>query len=363
MPGDASPGTHTLTSSCHRSGKPVMFTATFTVTSATIHRSALLTSIPQPRDVSRKLGRVSLSAVIALLLIPLLAFPFQLFNSTLEENYDEVRGWFGLPPKREQPLERARQHLYFCVLLIASGVLYGLLSPDFGLNRTTLVTAVSMAAAVLATGLGFALPTYLFMRERYGDRGHLRVLPGTIIVAGITVGISRLLHFQPGYVYGLIAIFAYRRSLDDETEGEVTTAGSVLILIVTLAAWIARTPVTTVAARPHANVFYIMLEAFLGGVFLMGLESLLVDLLPLRFLDGSRIIRWRKAVWAVLFGLGLFVLVHVLLSPGSGYVGHTKGYSFFVVLALYVGFGAVSVAFWAYFRFRAPKEELEPVSP
>jgi hypothetical protein len=62
-------------------------------------------------------------------------------------------------------------------------------------------------------------------------------------------------------------------------------------------------------------------------------------------------------MWAALFAVALFALVHVLLSPGSGYVGRSNDMGLLpVVVGLYIGFGLFSFAFWAYFRFRHPSE-------
>ena len=360
IPGGTDPGDHTITASCERSGKNVRFSTTFRVTNASVHRSGLITAIPQPRDISRTPRQLALAALAALAMIPLLAFPFQLFNSTLEENYDEVRGWFHLQPRTYERLHARRQAVELTVLLAAAGILYGALSPDFGLNRTTAIICVALSAAVLTTGAGFSLPTLVLVRERLNEWGRLRVLPGTILIAAFTVGISRLLHFQPGYVYGLIAAFVYRRNLEERTEGRVTALSCVIILGLTMAAWFLRTPVTAEASKPHPAVIMIILEAFLGGVFLMGLESLLVDLLPMRFLDGSRVIKWSRAAWVTLFAVGMFALIDILLVPSSGYVAHTKGYSFLIVMILYVAFGIASVSFWAYFRFRKPRGVAAP---
>jgi uncharacterized membrane protein YidH (DUF202 family) len=88
-----------------------------------------------------------------------------------------------------------------------------------------------------------------------------------------------------------------------------------------------------------------------------------VGLLPLRFLNGAKVVAWSRTAWAALFGLALFGTLHVLLAPGSGYVGSTNRVKVSVVV-LYVGFGLASFAFWAYFRFRPeswiPAAALEP---
>jgi hypothetical protein len=54
----------------------------------------------------------------------------------------------------------------------------------------------------------------------------------------------------------------------------------------------------------------------------------------------------------MLMFLGVFASVHVLLSPTSGYVGHTTGQVTVGVVVLFLVFGGLSVGTWAYFRYR-----------
>jgi len=357
VPGQAVTGNHTVTSSCQRDGDNIMTSTIFEVTSSKLHRPALMTALPQPRDVTLDPARIALSGAIALFLIILVAFPFQLFNSTLEENYDEVRGWFGLEPR--PPDYEPKHHIWLLPMyLVSAGLVYAGLSKDFGFNQTTLVTSVGMSMAVMITGLGFAIPTLVYMRRKFLDRGRLMILPGSILFAVITVAISRLVGFEtPGYVYGLLGVFVFHHTLDTESQGRLTSAMSVFVLAFTLAAWIARVPVSSIADEPDPALWALILELLLGGIFLLGLESLVVDLFPLRYLDGSRITVWRRFAWALLFGVALFVLVHVLLSPGSGYVGKTDNVGLFpVVVGLLIAFGLFSFAFWAYFRYRPGRD-------
>ena len=357
VPGQAEPGTHTVTSSCERTGRQVMTSTTFDVTTSALQRPALMTSLPQPRDISLDLARIALSGAIALVFIILVAFPFQLFNSTLEENYDEVRGWFGLEPR--PPDYEPKHHVWLLpAFVVSAGLVCAGLSKDFGFNQTTLVTSVGMSMAILMTGLGFAIPTVVYMRRKFFDRGRLMILPGSILVAVITVAISRLVGFEtPGYVYGLLGVFVFHHTLDRESQGRLTSAMSVFVLTFTLGAWLLRVPVSSIASEPDPALWALILELLLGGIFLLGLESLVVDLFPLRYLDGSRITVWRRFVWAVLFGIAVFVLIHVLLSPGSGYVGETDNVGLLpVVIGLFVAFGVFSLAFWAYFRYRPGRD-------
>jgi len=354
VPGDVDPGSHPVTSSCDHSGEPVRQTTQFRVADPSLHRPAFLTGLPGPGDVPLDLSRLALSALIGVGAIALIAFPYQLFNSTLEENYEEVQGWFGLTPKPPDYVP-PHQGLILPFFLLASGLLFASLSPDFGLNQTTLVLAAGLAIPVFVTGVGFALPGFIYML-RQGDRGRIRVLPGSVIVGAVTVLISRLVGFTPGYVYGLLAVLVFRKKLDSRRQGRMATLVSLFVFAVCLAAWFIRVPVSAAAREPDPNVLILILEAALGGIFLFGLESLIVDLIPMRFLDGSRIKAWSWVAWGALFVFGLFVLIHVLIIPGSGYVGVSDNLKLrVVVVALYVLFGLISVGFWAYFRYRSPR--------
>jgi hypothetical protein len=75
-------------------------------------------------------------------------------------------------------------------------------------------------------------------------------------------------------------------------------------------------------------------------------------MLPMRFLDGRKVLRWSRTAWSLLFFLGVFATVHVLLRPGSGYVGKASGTVTIGVMSLFAAFGLISVGLWAYFRFR-----------
>lgn len=351
-PGDAGPGVHTVTTSCHASGGPVVNRAQFVVSKANVHRSSLVTSTPLPRQVNFTLHSLLLSAVITVLLLLLLGFPSQLFNATLTENYEEVRGWFGLRRPLSEVVQDINQRILFPLFLLAGGALYALLTPEFGLNLATLALVIGLAIAVAVTTIGFAIPTFAFFGRRYRDRGQILVMPGSIIIGAIFVLLSRLLHFQPGYLYGLLAVFVFHHEIDHETGGRLAAVSSLLVLALAIGAWFAQVPVAGFTMGNHVSFWGVVLEAALCGAFIIGLESTLVGLLPLRFLDGSRIRQWSRVAWGLLFAFALFALIEVLFQPGSGYVGHTTRTGKITVGALYIIFALVSVAFWAYFRFR-----------
>ena len=360
VPGDASTGGHQITAECRPTDRHPSATAGFQVTKAAVHRSAFVTSVAEPTQVATGIAPIAASALITLVLVLLVAFPSELFNSTLDENYDEVRAWFGLRARNPRRRPRWWQLSAFGAFVLAGGGIYSVLSPDFGLNRSSLALALGFTVSLIVITVVFRLPSLFVVHRRYCEWAELRILPGTAVVAAACVVLSRLLHFQPGYLYGLIAGLSLRHQLAKDTTGRLTSAAALAILVISVLAWFGRAPLAAAAARPHAGFWVVAAEASLAALFVVGVESMVISLIPLRFLEGGKLTAWSRTAWFVVFGLGLFAFVHLLLRPTSGYVATTAGASRFVVVALFIGFGLFSIGFWAYFRFRPARPELRP---
>ncbi|MGH2717112.1 MAG: choice-of-anchor P family protein [Actinomycetota bacterium] len=365
IPGDVTPGLHRVTVAC--SGRTLAATTTsFRVVESAVHRSAFVTSLVTPSQVSRSLATLLASVAVAAGAILVVAFPSELFNSTLDEHYDEVRGWFGLGPVSRTELSRTRQFVDFTAFVLVGGVLAGLVTPGFGWNLSSLALASGLAASLVVVTAAFTLPQALHLVARYHEWASLRVLPGAAVIALICVLLSRAVHFQPGYLFGLIAGLEFERELAADTTGRLTLLSSTIMLAVGFIAWAARTPLAAAAAGPHASFLVIALEACLSAIFVIALESAVFALLPMRFLEGVKLTRWSKLAWAATWGCAVLAFVEILLQPGSGYVSPASGAGKWTAVALFVAFGLLSVAFWAYFRFRpapAPRAGAERRRP
>jgi hypothetical protein len=352
VPGNTKPGEHRVTSSCRPSGDVVRASSTFLVTDADVHRTAVVTSLAHPDQISLELERVMASAAVAGLIILLFAFPSKLFNAAVEENYDEIRGWFHLPGRVVDSASSVGRAVTFVVMNLLAAIVLGFLNPDFGPDMTGLVTVLGFFASFVVMSAGFSLPADIGLYRRTGEWGKLNFLPGTLLASVVMVALSRVMDFQPGYFYGAIAGLAFAVTLNAKEQGRLTAANWTWALFLSLAAWFARIPVSEAAAQPDANVWWIGLEAGLVITFLWGVESLVVAMLPMRFLDGPKVRAWSRTAWLALLFVGILCVVHVLLAPTAGYVGHTTGEVTVGVLVIFVIFGAVSVATWAYFRYR-----------
>jgi hypothetical protein len=318
-------------------------------------RSAFSHALPAANDVSTSAGAIAVNVLVTMALLLLVTFPSELFNKTLEEHYDEVRGWFHLSPRRE-PVEKPRRArlLAFAAYVAAAGVLYSLLDPHAGLDGTTFRLWLGLAIGLATVTLLFGLGHVLYRRH---EHGFLRVLPGTLAVGVACVVVSRLTSFEPGYLYGIVGGFAFATARSERDEGREEAVAAAWVFVAALVAWLAWLPVDHAADRGNPSLLLGLADTTLSAIAVGGLEGLVLGLVPLRSLPGHKVFRWDRRVWAVMYGVVMFVFVHLLLHPSSGLGAEAHADAFLTWLGLFVGFGVVSVAFWWYFQRRP-----EPVS-
>jgi hypothetical protein len=362
-------------------------------------RSSVPGALTVPSDaiasvVDRLPGDLLLVALLGLLIV----FPAQIFNSTYEENRERIeRGFRRLRPRRaavpasvdapvampgdrslDPQLEvlgvaaavpvsetdadasrRVRRVGVFLLCALVGTLLGGLLDPRFGANRSTAALLVGVFSALLVAVLVVAAAGWLFRTVRHQPHHwYLRAIPTALVVAVVCVVVSRLTHFQPGYLFGLLGGAVFAGTLARRSEGRAEFVTLLSALVLALLAWVAFGPVVEAANETGASFGVLLADSFLGCLFIGGIEGLLFSLIPLRFLPGARVRQWGWVPWAALTLVTTYLFVHVLLVPESGYLGRSTTVSATVTVALFAAFGVLSCAFWCWFRFRPhPAEE------
>ena len=339
-------------------------------TTAAPRTRAFVDTVASPLDISLDPVVIATGAAVAAGVTLLIPFPGALFNTTLEANYAEIGSWFDRPRRwlgaglRRLTRRMAggdtdghfwQRPLGIATFLVISAVLYALLDPTLGFDLHSAALVVGLLLGLVATTAAFALPTMVFHRLRVGELGRFRVLPGTILIAVACVFLSRVTGFQPGYMYGLLIGLAFARELSVGDEGRATAIATGWMLAVSVAAWVGLIPVReAVGADPDALGPSIA-QAALSTVVVAGLEGVVFGLLPVRFMPGAALYAFSRRTWAILFGIGVFGLLHVLVNPTSGYLADASRTPLLTIVVLFVGFALASVGLWAYFRFRPPR--------
>ena len=247
-------------------------------------------------------------------------------------------------------------------LAIAIGVaalISSFLSPNLGFSEASLATYVGFLVALVVVLVSFEVPAILEHRRVTGEVGRLRVLPWALVVAALFVLVSRLAALQPGYLWGVVLGVVFMRADTSADEGREQAAGAAWTLIVAVVAWLA---LGTVRASGGSDSTFVNVatQTALAAIVVSALEAVAFGLMPFRFMPGVAIYRWNRMVWAILFGASLFAFFHILIGPTSGYLSELSAPAWLAALGVFAAFGAFTILFWAWFRFRpAPVAEGE----
>ena len=332
--------------------------------------AAFTESVPDPTTISVDPIVIATSVAAAAGIAVAAPFPSALFNSTLEANYDEVSGWFRRLRRRVSGAGSAlgaRFGAFFATrrglaaFIGIAAVMYGFLNPGFGLNLESGAIVIGSWVGIVALIAVDQLPPRVYTRRRLGEPGKLRIhMAGLLIGLGCVV-VTRLTDFQPGYLYGVVVAYTFSRTLNPIQAGKASALGAASSLALAFGAFVALGAVRA-PFDGSPPLWALPVVAALVVMVIGGIEDVLFGLLPMRYMPGREIMAWNKPVWVLLFGASAFAFLHILVNPSSGYLSDTTLQPLGKVIALFVGFGLVSVLFWAFFRYRKPRTD-EPAEP
>jgi hypothetical protein len=314
-------------------------------------------------------------SLLALLIAFLVPFPGTLFNKTVEANYTEIQGWIAgakrrwttlldavvrgrLGAPREWIARLLAGRFGVWVFLGLSALVYGFLSPTFGLDADSLALFLGLLVGLASITAAFDLPLRIYhgRTSKAHDRGVLRALWWTLLVAVICVVVSRLANFQPGYLYGLIVSIVFVTEISRRDEGIGTWLAAIWLLVLSFVAWILLAFVRQGTFDPWLALF---LQTVLVTFVVAGIETLAVGLLPMRFLPGHPLYEWRRGAWFAVFALSVMGYLLILVDPANGYLSDDSRTPMLIGVIFLVTFGIVSLGTWAYFRFRTPRVPVE----
>jgi hypothetical protein len=314
-------------------------------------------SVPTPATVNITVAQLVTAVVLGAVVILLIGFPAEFVNKTIEANETEINSWFGRVKGPLRAIGAAlRPWHWFVILCGLTAVLTTFVDPLAGLNSATLLTLLSFAIAVPLTTLVYSGTRELFTRRLSGVPGIIHTIPRALLLAVVMTVASRIAGFQPGYVYGLVAgyIGLRERRLTASRDGGTVIAGSAALFALSAIAWVALGSVHTRAGLAGASFPLRLADGVLCATFLLGVQTLVFGLIPLRFLDGHVLREWNIRVWALSYapGIVLFILLLGLNSQTAAQRGVAGG--LISSLVLFVAFGVGSMIFWAFFRLRRP---------
>lgn len=339
-----------------------------------------------PGEVFHSVTHDVIGGGITMAVLLFIAFPANIFNQTFSDHYAEITSVVSRFRRRlrhpfkseraqvERPLTAAQStsaseepgrvnRVWFALTLVAGSLLGGLLNPAFGVDVHTLEALI---ATIIAFSVGAIVSWYIskaFRRaHKYPSHTYLRALPMGLLIAAACVAVSRLSHFEPGYLYGVVISIAFIESMEERHSVHLIAIETLSTLAVGLLAWFAWIPVNHYALD-SGNVLAGILDDALASIFAGALMGSVIGLLPLEGLPGGHLSKWRKDAWGAIFFIALFLLIEVELNPDSGPT-HPGGAPIVTAIVLLVVFGGLSIGLHRFFTRRDhPKESQAPPPP
>lgn len=314
-------------------------------------------TVPTAAQIGLSPQLVALAVGMATALVLLVAFPAELFNSTLEEHEAEVSALLTGSVAALRRLVPARvsmsgsEAVTLALFVTVGTVLTILLSGAEAAGGNWPAQIVGLLVAIPVVTMVAEWPQERAARRLTGVKGRIRVIPAAIVAAVVSATVSRLLHLQPAYLYGLFAGYAAAkpRPMTAQQEGRSVLQAVGVVAGFGILCWLVWTPFHARAYAGDPSWFAVLADAVLFWCFVLSIEGLVFALIPLRFLDGHLLRSWRLVAWLVPQVLiGAFFLYVFVLHGTRGDVGPgaiVRALLFFAI------FGLVSVAVWAYFRW------------
>jgi hypothetical protein len=308
------------------------------------------------------------SLALAALLVLLVGFPAELFNSTYEENEETIRRALSRMTRRKERKNRAVGGLWAGFTFFAiSAAFTTLVDPTFDFGWTGATVFAGFAVAIPLTMAAYAYPTEWYQRRASKITGRFHVIALAMLVAAFLTAMSRLVHFNPGYVYGLIAGFTAKRKLSTSQEAKSVLAGAACVFGLGVAAWIVWGKYDAVAQVSHASHAEAIIGAVIAQLAIMGISSVVFGLMPFKFMDGYQLRTWNLGGWIGVYAVAAFWFALVLIrsNPDVLQQPNLPG-AIAEPFILFAVFGVLSILFWLYFRLHPSPEnatEHEPAAP
>jgi hypothetical protein len=330
-------------------GSPVASLPTFTLPS--------IVSVLSPLQISTNIQLVATNLLLALLLVLLLALPAELLNAAVRENYGDITRWMRITGGRLHTLHRITSelptHMSLLLFIGLGAFLYTLLDPAFGFNFATGAELLGLMGAFAAITVTHDLARSTYFKRRLKKRSRLTTFPAGLIFAVGLVLLSRVLHFQPGFIFGLMTGLAFSTELSDREDGKGLALASMVVLLVSVAAWFVWIPVKQgVDATSSPSFIMVVLDTLLATVWVAGIQSIIFAFIPLKFMDGEKVVAWSKPGWLAIYVFSMFIFVHTVLHPTSVRFGNSDQAAILSLLILLITFSVVAVTVWTFFYVR-----------
>ena len=297
-----------------------------------------------------------------LVLILLAVLPAHLLNATLSEQYERLTR--RVPHLRRTPRWLLAINAYITrapviVGLAATAItafLFGLADPHFGFNEHSVRLFVAVTIALFVVTYLANLLTRVILKRTWAVDVTIAIRPLAIVITIVAVALSRVLEFSPGFLVGLVLGLSIARDAADKHAWKAVLVRASVLVAFALISWAAYSSLVENETLGHGFTAELVLEIFVA-IATEGIVMILVELLPLHLLEGERLFKHSKLLWAGTYAVVLTVFI-LAVVPWEHNWRQLEG-NVVVWFAIVGGFAVVSVAIYLFFRFIATPIENE----
>ncbi|MCU1513919.1 MAG: hypothetical protein JWO10_1009 [Microbacteriaceae bacterium] len=301
------------------------------------------------------------AAAAAVILVLLVSLPTHFFNQAAGKASELVETWWKkrrarrtTKPVRPLPLGRWP----FAVAgVVAASIISAFVDPHFGFDFASARTFLSILVSLIVdVAIGWVALLLIVRKTHPAAVAKFEFKPLTLLIVVAAVLFTRLTSFQPGIVFGLVAGVAFGGLLATADKARVAIIGLAWSFGLGILAWIGYSVLAwTAGDKPGAVAVFV--RETLSGVAIAGGSSLPIALLPLRGLTGAKVWAWKKWVWALCYGIGLFAFF-VMLMP-MPFSWQSVPINLIVWIAAYLAYALVAVGLWVVITRPWKKEPAE----
>ncbi|GAA2089832.1 hypothetical protein GCM10009840_30780 [Pseudolysinimonas kribbensis] len=306
-------------------------------------------------DVVNHPEKVPAAIAIGLVLLVLGILPAHLLDATLSEQWEHLGR--RNPRLGRNPGWLARLHALLArapaigglAVTAATAVLFCFADPRFGFNPESLRLVIALAVALFIVTYVVDWFTKLIVRGAWGAEVTIRLRPLGLVLALLGVIASRMLHFSPGFLIGLVLGLSIAGHAVGRYAWRAVLVRSGLIIGLAIAAWLGFSAFSGESAE-HDFTSALLLE-LLVAIATEGIVALLVELLPFHLLEGEHVFRRSKVLWGLAYLVALVVFI-VAVVPWEGNWA-TLGSGLWGWLAVLAGFALIALTVYVVFRVRS----------
>jgi hypothetical protein len=338
------------------------------------------TSLKTARDIHLTASSIGVIGTLAAAIILLFAFPAEILRLTFVNNYERIERFAAAGKarvRRAAPrlvrdavaipagLRRARRRVGAAAGAVAArfpflgsdwasvlatavvgAVILSFADPSFGFHGSSARLLLAMFLSILLVVVTMNTVIRVFAVARFHTQATFKTMPFALLFMVVGVIASRLSHFHPGFVIGLVMGVTYARHLHKKDEATLALVGAGTFFTIGVASWFAFGALPSGAG--HEGFWPELLHEVFAAGTLESFVALVVGLLPLTFLEGRPIFEWSRKVWAGVYAVVLVAFM-VLIVPISGNFHDSRG-NLALLLTGLVAFSAVALAIWYAFR-------------